>query len=102
MYTRSISAVSVGVSAVAIIVAFLTIGGEEFAPLKDTLKLLFTHHWLGKSALSFVAFFLGAAIGWAGHRFFVPTQVVYAAIATTIVSSAVMTGYFILHVFHII
>lgn len=36
----------------------ITIWGELYAPLKNWLAITFTHHWLGKSAVS-IAVFLG-------------------------------------------
>ena len=42
------------ISAVAIVV--LTIGGELYPPLKNFLAKTFTHHWVGKSVISFVGF----------------------------------------------
>lgn len=40
----------------AIFIAVITLYAEFSAPLKDWLKTIFTHHWLGKSALSVILF----------------------------------------------
>lgn len=40
-------------------ITIIVIGGELYAPLKDWLKHTFTHHWLGKSILSFAIFAVG-------------------------------------------
>ena len=47
-------------SAVIAIVAVvaLTIVGELYTPLKDSLKAVFSHHWVGKGVLSFTGFYL--------------------------------------------
>lgn len=37
-------------------IAALTIGGELYLPLKSWLAKTFTHHWVGKSVISFVGF----------------------------------------------
>ena len=45
------------VIAIAAVVA-LTIVGELYTPLKDSLKAVFSHHWVGKGVLSFAGFYL--------------------------------------------
>lgn len=40
----------------AVFIAAITVSAEFSVPLKDWLKTVFTHHWLGKSALSIVLF----------------------------------------------
>jgi len=55
---RDVKAAAEATAVVAVLVATLTIVGEIWHPLKDTLKLVFTHHWLGKGALS-IALFAG-------------------------------------------
>lgn len=52
-YTRSFI-LSAVISVIAI--AALTIGGELYLPLKKWLAKIFTHHWVGKSVISFVGF----------------------------------------------
>jgi hypothetical protein len=41
-----------------ITVVALTVFGELYAPLKDGLKNVFTHHWVGKGVISFVGFYI--------------------------------------------
>lgn len=91
-----------GVIAVAVLVAVLTVGGELWTPLKDALRGIFTHHWLGKSILALAAFVLIFLI-----RARVRTDagkarmaVIYAA-GACLLSSAVMLGYFVAHTFHL-
>ena len=49
------------VVAIVVVVA-LTIVGELYAPLKDWLKTVFGHHWVGKGVLSFAGFYLLALL----------------------------------------
>lgn len=49
-------------ASVAVFVAAITIYGELHAPLKDWLKINFSHHWVGKGVLS-AALFLVLFIG---------------------------------------
>lgn len=94
-------AVAEGAIAVAILLAVLTIGGELYAPLKDTLKAVFTHHWLGKCALSIALFVLVYLI-----RFRTPTnsdqlyRAVRLAAWFSLFSALAITMYFTAHTFH--
>ena len=47
-----------------IFTAAITIGGELYLPLKDWLKNVFSHHWLGKSVLSIAVFIVSGAVGY--------------------------------------
>lgn len=38
------------------LLAILVIAAELFAPLKDTLKAIFGHHWVGKAVIVAIAF----------------------------------------------
>jgi hypothetical protein len=40
----------------SVFIAAITIYAEFSPPLKDWLKAVFTHHWLGKSTLSIILF----------------------------------------------
>ena len=55
---KTISAVSIGAILTVLVILGLTIGGEFSAPLKGWLKATFTHHWLGKSAISILSFII--------------------------------------------
>lgn len=48
-------AISAILSVIAVVA--LTVFGELYAPLKDGLKNIFSHHWVGKGVLSFVGFY---------------------------------------------
>ncbi|MBI2120466.1 MAG: hypothetical protein HYT94_02465 [Parcubacteria group bacterium] len=48
----------------AVFVAGITLFAEFLPALKDWLKAAFTHHWLGKSALSAVVFVLAMFFGY--------------------------------------
>jgi len=41
-----------------ITVVALTVFGELYAPLKNGLKEIFSHHWIGKGVISFVGYFI--------------------------------------------
>jgi len=97
-YVRFTRAAAFGSIAASLVVLILTIGGEEWSPLKDALKNTFTHHWLGKSALAllaFLAFFaIFARLSSDQRR---ATWALWGAFATAIFSSAAMVLFFILH-----
>ncbi|OGZ04207.1 MAG: hypothetical protein A2648_01335 [Candidatus Lloydbacteria bacterium RIFCSPHIGHO2_01_FULL_41_20] len=59
---KTISSISIGAIVAVFVVSVLVIGGEFYAPLKDWLKATFTHHWLGKSAISVMSFILFSLI----------------------------------------
>ena len=39
-----------------IFIALITIGADLYVPLKDWLKVTFSHHWVGKGILSAILF----------------------------------------------
>ncbi len=45
-----------GATASAWLLAILVIAAELFAPFKDFLKNMFSHHWIGKAILIILAF----------------------------------------------
>lgn len=47
-----------GAAAGSVLLAVMVIAGELFAPFKVLLKNIFYHHWLGKLAITSIAFFL--------------------------------------------
>lgn len=99
---RKIQAAAEGVVAVAILLAILTIGGELWAPLKNTLKSMFTHHWLGKSALSIIFFTviffirsnMQADMAKLSHK-------IHLAVWLSFISALAMTLFFIGHTFRL-
>lgn len=53
----------IGAIAAILLIVILTIIGELYAPLKDWLKDVFLHHWIGKGVLAVAIFvFLGLAL----------------------------------------
>ena len=100
---RWVRAAGDAVVAVAIFIAIITIGGELFAPLKNWLKAAFTHHWLGKSALSIILFVLIFIL-----RSFTPAspeqvrRAILSAAWWSVLSAVAMTLFFILHTFKVI
>ncbi|HHH12431.1 MAG TPA: hypothetical protein ENJ77_00990 [Candidatus Moranbacteria bacterium] len=55
------SALRAGVWSMFLVVV-LTLGGEIYAPIKDTLALFFGHHWVGKGVLAAVFWIVAAWI----------------------------------------
>jgi len=51
-----------GIISIAL-VTILTVVGDLYSPLKDWLKVTFSHHWIGKGVLSTVALILGGIGG---------------------------------------
>ena len=97
-YLRFARAAALGSIAASIVLAILTIGGEEWAPLKDALKNAFTHHWLGKSVVSAAVFgvvFLLTA--WQPSDVQRTVRALWYAIVAAALSAAAMTLYFVLH-----
>jgi hypothetical protein len=45
-----------------IFITVITVVTDLYPPLKDWLKVIFTHHWIGKSVVSFVIFLVVGAI----------------------------------------
>lgn len=56
--------ISLGAIVAIVTVTVITIVGELYAPFKDWLKSVFTHHWLGKSALAVMVFVLVSFISY--------------------------------------
>ncbi|OHA79977.1 MAG: hypothetical protein A2747_02025 [Candidatus Yonathbacteria bacterium RIFCSPHIGHO2_01_FULL_44_41] len=87
-----------GTAAVAVLITILTIGAELWSPLKDTLKTVFAHHWLGKSAL---AIFLFTVIFLIRRKTSASTQslerAVLIAVWSSILSAIMMTAFFVVH-----
>lgn len=87
---------------VAVTVAVLTIGAELWSPLKDLLKAVFTHHWVGKSVLSILVF-----AGIFFLRFRVATdsaqlqRAVYAAVTSSFIAAFLITAFYIGHAIHL-
>ncbi|MEK7568002.1 MAG: hypothetical protein AAB513_03735 [Patescibacteria group bacterium] len=96
-----VRAVAEGVVWASILVAVLTIGGELYAPLKDSLKSIFTHHWLGKSALAIIIFVLVFLVRFSAKADM--EKVRRALILATwcaVFSAVAMTTLFIAHTLH--
>ena len=51
-----------GAIAAVIFIIVVTIVADVYLPLKDWLKNIFTHHWIGKSILSVVIFIVAGGI----------------------------------------
>jgi hypothetical protein len=99
---KFLQAAAVGSVAASVLVAMLTIVGEEWAPLKDWLKSTFTHHWLGKGALSIVTFSVVTLWQWDACSGLKAVTVMWYAIIVALLSAVIMMGYFILHSFQLV
>ena len=60
---KLIRGATLGAIASIVTVTVITVAGELYAPLKDWLKSVFAHHWLGKSAISVIVFILFSLLG---------------------------------------
>ncbi|MEK7129303.1 MAG: hypothetical protein AAB858_03040 [Patescibacteria group bacterium] len=60
---KLLKSISLGSIVAIIAVTVITIVGELYAPFKDWLKGVFTHHWLGKSALAVIIFIFVSFVG---------------------------------------
>lgn len=100
---KDVKAAAEATMAVAVMVAVVTIGGELWAPLKDTLKMIFTHHWLGKGALAVVLFTL---VYYARRRSPASNEAavasLYHASIVCLLSSVAMLIFFVTHFFHLV
>jgi hypothetical protein len=87
---------------VSALVMLLTIVGEEWAPLKNWLKVTFSHHWLGKSYLSVALFALVVLVAFPFTSGMRATRALWFSFVATIISAGTMTVYFILHTLHFV
>lgn len=97
---RLIEASAIGSATASLLIAVLTIGGEEWAPLKNWLKDTFTHHWLGKSALAILAFVLITALAYFLVKGFRATRALWIAVVCALFSSGAIIFFIILHTLH--
>ena len=99
---RFLQAAAVGSIFSSLLFSLLTIVGEEWAPLKDWLKNTFTHHWLGKGALAIAAFSiitLWQEYVCSGER---AAQMIWYAVASALLSTVALIGFFVLHTLHLV
>ncbi len=78
------------------LIAVLTISAEVYKPLKDLLKEMFIHHWIGKGVLSFFGFIIVGFILQSIHAY-LPTKerLVKCLTAVTIFcATAIIVFYF--------
>lgn len=101
-FTRLIIATAYGTIAVSVLVALLTIIGEEWAPLKNWLKATFSHHWLGKSYLSCALFIVTTIVTYPFTKNTGVSRAVWLAFYGALAATIALCGYFLLHVLHIV
>ena len=80
-------------------VTVITIAGELYAPLKDWLKSVFTHHWLGKSIISVAVFVVFWIIGMATFRADEDKtrQSISVLFSVAVLCTFALAGFFIYH-----
>lgn len=91
----------VGATAAVIFLTALIIAAEESAGLKSWLKEVFSHHWVGKSILGTIMFFLSGAFA-AGGLPRSETTVARAGLVlfwTTVLGLVVLTAFFFFEAF---
>lgn len=103
MRNKIITAFLLSATVTAIFIAVITIAGELAPPLKDWLKLIFFHHWLGKSALAGILFFtLGILFSFISPRNNAALSAsVHAFTWTSVLSALVIFAFFIAEAFHL-
>ncbi len=98
--TTIIKAFINGAIAAILITTLLTVVADLYVPLKDLLKQVFSHHWIGKGV---IAIFIFLTIGFGGWIFRRETSGESADVArglktlfwTTIFSFFIIFGFFI-------
>jgi len=55
---RILNSIIIGAIAAIIFIIVITIAGDLYLSLKDWLKNIFYHHWMGKGILAIVIFFI--------------------------------------------
>ncbi len=100
---RLLNATALATILAVLLVALLTIIGEEYAPLKNWLKNTFSHHWLGKSELSIALFGVTTLLVYfIGKDTVSSVKMVWAALVATVLSAGAMCIFFALHLLHLV
>ena len=100
---KDVKAAAEATAAVAILVAVLTIMGELWHPLKDTLKAVFTHHWLGKGFLSILMFAIVYKFRRNNYAHSESAaKALHLAVAASLAASAAMLIFFVLLLFFLL
>ncbi len=86
-----------GIAASSLLLAILVIGGELFAPLKDLLKNVFTHHWIGKAVIISLVFFIAGYLARNREAGKIPDEEL--AWKSTLASIAAIFAFYIIHYF---
>ena len=98
---KNVKAFSISAMVSFILVALLTIIGEEVLPLKDGLAAMTGHHWVSKSIIAMVVFVvLGVILGYTtkidnknSGRY------IWGVFWTTLGSSVAILIYYVIHTF---
>ena len=77
------------------LVTFLTLVAELFTPLKETLALLFGHHWTGKGILAALLWIVAAHVA-NDKPLSRPTKYL---ICTVSISSVAIISFYLIHYF---
>ena len=93
--TRTIIAFTLSAIFIVAATAAATIGAELYAPLKGWLANTFTHHWIGKSILSFAGFLvIGVVLTLLPRGLGKPVPLLYALFWTVLLSTLAIIGFF--------
>lgn len=79
-----------------VMITVFTIGGELYKPFKNSLKDIFSHHWIGKGVISFGTFLaLGTLLSFTKIRFQNQNKLIGALTAiTAFCALAIIVFYF--------
>jgi len=61
--SRLLIGASLGLISTSFLIMILVVVADLYIPLKDWLKTVFIHHWIGKGVLALVFFILSLTIG---------------------------------------
>lgn len=100
---RIVHGALLGASAAALLVVFLTIGGELWGPLKQHLADEHYHHWVGKGVWATITFFVISAISALGIKSTdsaVTRRLVILLSWTLMLSFVLLFGFYLYEYFH--
>ncbi len=93
--TKYIQAFVLSAIMAVILITALTIIAELYKPLKDLLKDVFYHHWIGKGILSFAGFFVfGTLFSFVKIRLPEESRLIRALAITTALCALAIIGFY--------
>lgn len=97
-----VRAVAIATMVVSVALAALIVAAEEVPALKDWLKATFYHHWLGKGALTLIAFSLMSLTLHFRRDLPSPAAIVAAEAIVVAIAACAIAGFFLLHLLKLI